>query len=156
LSRCVIDCGRLSRSLEAKPNDHAELLFIMRHLSIAAAILLPFICATGAAAQDAEKGENVFKACRACHQVGEGAKNGVGPVLNGIVGRKAGSIEGFNYSEANKEAGAGGLVWTEEKLFEYLEKPMVFMPKTKMAYAGLKDEGDRKDIIAFLKTQTAK
>ena len=129
---------------------------MMRYLPAALAILLPFVDATSAGAQDAEKGETVFKACRACHQVGEGAKNGVGPILNGIVGRKAGSIDGFNYSEANKEAGAGGLVWTEEKLFEYLEKPMVFMPKTKMAFVGVKDEGDRKDIIAFLKTQAAK
>jgi cytochrome c2 len=129
---------------------------MMRCLSTALTIALPFVYAAGAAAQDADKGESVFKACRACHQVGEGAKNGVGPVLNGIVGRKAGSIEGFNYSEANKEAGAGGLVWTEEKLFAYLEKPLVFMPKTKMAYAGLKDEVDRKDLIAYLKTLAAK
>jgi cytochrome c len=111
---------------------------------------------TAAAAQDAEKGEGVFKACKACHQAGEGAKNAVGPQLNGIVGRKAGTVEGYNYSEANKEAGAGGLVWTEEQLFKYLEKPLVFMPKTKMAYAGLKDEADRKDLIGYLKTLTAK
>jgi cytochrome c len=112
--------------------------------------------ATAAAAQDAEKGETVFKACRSCHQVGEGAKSGIGPTLNGIIGRKAGTVESFNYSAANLEAGAGGLVWTEEQLFKYLEKPLVFMPKTKMAYAGLKDEADRKDLIAYLKTLPAK
>lgn len=104
-----------------------------------------------AAAQNAENGEQVFRKCRACHQVGEGAKNAVGPQLNDIVGRPAGAVEGFNYSQANKEAGAGGLVWTEENLFKYLENPRAFMPKNKMAFAGLKDEADRKDVIAYLK-----
>lgn len=104
-----------------------------------------------AAAQDAEEGEKVFRKCRACHQVGENAKNAVGPVLNGIIGRPAGSIEGFNYSQANREAGKEGLVWTEEKLFEYLKDPRAFMPKNKMAFAGLKEEEDRKDVIAYLK-----
>ena len=127
----------------------------LRFVALASASL--GLASGGAAwAQDAANGEQVFKACRACHQVGDGAKNAVGPVLNGVVGRKAGTIEGFNYSEANKTAGAGGLVWTEDQLFNYLEKPMAFMPKTKMAYAGLKDEGDRKDLIAYLKTLTAK
>ena len=107
---------------------------------------------TCASAQSAENGEAVFKVCKACHQVGPSAKNAVGPVLNGIVDRKAGSIEGYNYSDANKEAGAGGLVWTEEKLVAYLEKPATFMPKTKMAFAGIKDEADRKDLVAYLKT----
>ncbi len=129
---------------------------MIRTFAAALTGLATLALATAAAAQDAEKGESVFRACRACHQVGEGAKNAVGPTLNGIVGRKAGSVEGFNYSEANKEAGAGGLVWTEEKLFEYLEKPAAFMPRNKMAYAGLKDAGDRKDIIAYLKSLAAK
>mgnify|MGYP005852993349 CR=1 FL=1 len=104
-----------------------------------------------AAAQDAENGEQVFRKCRACHQVGEGAKNTVGPQLNNVVGRPAGSVEGYNYSKANKEAGAGGLVWTEENLMKYLENPRAFMPKNKMAFAGLRDEQDRKDVIAYLK-----
>jgi cytochrome c len=128
----------------------------MKRLTLFALTAATWAIAAPASAQDAEKGEAVFKACRACHQVGEGAKNAVGPMLNGIVGRKAGAVEGFNYSEANKAAGAEGLVWTEEKLFAYLEKPQAFMPKNKMAYAGLKDEGDRRDIIAYLKTLAAK
>ena len=109
--------------------------------------------AGNAHAQDAEAGAEVFKKCRACHQVGADAKNLVGPVLNGIVGRKAGSIEGFNYSEANKEAGGKGLVWTEAELDKYLEAPAKYMPKNKMAFVGVKDEKDRKDVIAFLKAQ---
>jgi cytochrome c len=125
-------------------------------LSFTAALIGLVAAAGNAVAQNAEAGEGVFKVCKACHQVGEGAKNAVGPMLNGIVGRKAGTIEGFNYSEANKAAAAAGLIWTEEELFKYLEKPLTYMPKTKMAYAGMKDEQDRKDLIAYLKAQTAK
>ena len=102
-------------------------------------------------AQDAENGAEVFKRCRACHEVGDKAKNKVGPILNGIVGRKAGTIEGFNYSDANRKAGAEGWVWTEEKMMEYLLNPRAAMPGNKMAFAGLKDERDRKDLIAYLK-----
>ncbi len=112
-------------------------------------VLLPAL----APAQEgsAEAGADVFKKCRACHDVGPNAKNKVGPLLNGIIGRHAGTIEGFSYSEANKKAGASGLVWTEEVMFEYLEKPLSYMPGTKMAFAGLKDAQDRKDVIAYLK-----
>lgn len=104
-----------------------------------------------AGAQDAENGEDVFKKCRACHEVGPDAKNKVGPILNGIIGRKAGTIDGFSYSDANKKAGAEGWVWTEEKMMEYLLDPRKAMPGNKMAFAGLKDEQDRKDLIAYLK-----
>lgn len=112
-----------------------------------------FLLPAPATAQDgsAEAGADVFKKCRACHDVGPNAKNKVGPLLNGIIGRKAGTIEGFSYSEANKKAGAGGLVWTEQIMFEYLEKPLSYMPGTKMAFAGLRDAQDRKDVIAYLK-----
>lgn len=103
-------------------------------------------------AQDLENGQSLYRQCRACHQIGAGAKNLVGPQLTGIVGRKAGTVDGFNYSEANKSAGAKGLVWDEATLMKYLENPLQFMPGTKMAYAGLKDEADRKDVIAYLKS----
>ncbi len=103
-------------------------------------------------AQDVENGGNVFRLCRACHDVGPTAKNKVGPILNGIVGRKAGTIEGFNYSPANRKAGDAGWVWTEEKMSEYLLNPRAAMPGNKMAFAGIKDELDRKDLIAYLKT----
>src|SRR5437762_685697 len=123
-------------------------------LGIAAAAALG--AAGPAAAQEgkAEDGAEVFKKCRACHDVGPDAKNKVGPLLNDIVGRKAGTIEGFSYSEANKAAGAKGLTWTEDVLLKYLENPLSFMQGTKMAFAGLKDEQDRKDLIAFLKAHT--
>jgi cytochrome c len=105
---------------------------------------------------DPKEGAEVFKKCRACHDVGPDAKNKVGPVLNDIVGRKAGTIEGFSYSDANKAAGGKGLTWTEDVLFKYLENPLTFMPGTKMAFAGLKDPQDRKDLIAYLKQNTKK
>ena len=123
-------------------------------LSAATAAAL-FVAAPAVAQEgNAEDGAEVFKKCRACHDVGPEAKNKVGPSLNDIIGRKAGTIEGFAYSEANKSAGGKGLVWTEDVLFKYLENPLVFMPGTKMAFAGLKDPQDRKDVIAFLKKYT--
>src|SRR5262249_31235157 len=120
-----------------------------------AIVLLTLPALVGAAAaQDgnAQDGAEVFKKCRACHDVGPDAKNKVGPLLNGIIDRHAGTIEGFSYSEANKVAGAKGLAWNDETLFKYLENPLAFMPGTKMAFAGLKDAQDRKDLIAYLKT----
>jgi cytochrome c len=117
----------------------------------ALAALLAAVPAPAAAQQgNTEDGAEVFKKCRACHDVGPGAKNKVGPLLNGVIGRKAGTIEGFNYSQANKNAGEKGLVWTPDVLFEYLENPLTFMPGTKMAFAGLKAEQDRRDVVAYL------
>ena len=123
---------------------------------VSAATAAALIMAAPAVAQEgnAEDGAEVFKKCRACHDVGPEAKNKVGPSLNDLIGRKAGTIEGFTYSEANKSAGGKGLVWTEDVLSKYLENPLAFMPGTKMAFAGLKDPQDRKDIIAFLKKHT--
>ena len=102
-----------------------------------------------AMAQDAEAGKSVFGQCRACHAVGEGAKNGVGPQLNGLIGRKAGTVEGYNYSEANKNSGK---VWDEANFTTYIKDPKGQMPGTKMVYAGLKDETRIANLIAYLKT----
>ncbi|WP_072373417.1 cytochrome c family protein [Hyphomicrobium sp. NDB2Meth4] len=104
-----------------------------------------------AAAQDASKGEAVFKRCRACHAIGPDAKNKAGPALTGVVGRKAGAAPGFNYSDAMKEAGSKGIVWTEDNLSKYLETPDRFVPNNVMAFPGIKNEAERKDLIAFLK-----
>lgn len=97
-------------------------------------------------------GEAVFRKCSACHKVGEGAKSGVGPVLNGIVGHPAGAVEEFKYSEAMVQAVAGGLVWTPEALSAFIENPKTFLPKTKMAFAGLKKEEERLAVIAYLQS----
>ena len=106
---------------------------------------------SAALAEDVENGEQVFRQCRACHQVGDGAKNLVGPQLNGVVGRKASTVDGYAYSQASKDAAAKGLVWSEAELMKYLENPTTYMPGTKMAYAGLKDQDAREDVIAYLK-----
>lgn len=126
----------------------------MKSLVLTAALAAVAFAPGAAMAADgnAKEGEDIFKACRACHQVGPDAKNALGPVLNGIVGRKAGSVEGFNYSPANKTAGEGGWVWTEENLNKYLADPRGAMPGNRMAFAGLKDEQDRADVIAYLKS----
>ncbi len=99
-------------------------------------------------AQDAASGEKIFTQCRACHQVGEGAKNIVGPRLNGIFGRKAGTVEDYNYTDANKKS---GIIWDEATFSEYIKDPRAKIPGTKMAYAGLKNEARIKDLIAYLK-----
>jgi cytochrome c len=94
----------------------------------------------------AAAGKLVFAQCRTCHVTDAGV-NKTGPSLNGIIGRKSGSVAGFNYSPAN--AGSG-VVWTKEKLFQYLEKPQRVIPKTKMIFAGLPDAQKRADLIAYL------
>ena len=100
-----------------------------------------------ARAQDAAAGEKDFIVCRACHQIGPNAKIAIGPVLNGIMGRKAGTYPGYAYSDANKDS---GIVWTPEELNKYLESPQTVVPHTKMIFPGLKEEQKRKDVIAFL------
>ncbi|MHA7776748.1 c-type cytochrome [Roseibium sp. M-1] len=107
---------------------------------------LPFAASAG----DAAMGEKVFKKCAACHAVGDGARNKVGPELNGILGRTAGSLEDYKYSNAMVEAGNGGLVWDETSLTTYLTKPKDMIKGTKMAFAGLKKQEDLDNVIAYL------
>ena len=101
-----------------------------------------------ASAQDAALGEKVFLKCKACHQIGEGAKNAVGPVLNGVVGRKAGSYPDYSYSDANKNS---GITWDEATLKEYLKNPRVKVPGTKMIFPGLTKDDDISNVIGYLK-----
>jgi cytochrome c len=104
--------------------------------------------ATTVVAQDVTAGEKTFNVCRACHEIGDGAKNEVGPALNGVVGRKSGSYPGYNYSDANKNS---GLIWDEATLQEYLKNPKAKVPGTKMLFPGLKRDDDIVNVIAFLK-----
>ena len=110
--------------------------------------LLAIAGAGEASAQDAAAGEKVFGVCKACHQIGETAKNNVGPQLNGIVGRKSGTVPGYNYTAANKDS---GITWDEATFREYIKDPKAKIPGTKMIYAGLKDEQRTSDLLAFLK-----
>jgi len=98
----------------------------------------------------AAAGEKVFKKCAACHKVGDGAKHASGPMLNGVVGRAVGSAEGFKYSAAMTDAGAGGMVWDAATIDAYLTDPKGFIPKNKMSFAGLKKPEDRVAVIAYL------
>jgi cytochrome c len=123
----------------------------MNRTSAATALLMGWLTLSlGAQAQaaDAAAGEKVFAVCKACHQIGETAKNSVGPALNGVIGRKAGTVAGYNYSEANKNS---GLTWDEATFREYIKDPRAKVPGTKMTYAGVKDDAKIEDLIAFLK-----
>jgi cytochrome c len=103
--------------------------------------------ASSALAQDADAGKTSFNKCLACHAVGEGAKNKVGPVLNGLDGRKSGSIEGYSYSDANKNS---GITWNKDVFLEYIKDPKGKIPGTKMVFAGIKNEKEANDLWAYL------
>jgi cytochrome c len=118
----------------------------MKSIIVAAAALIATMGI--ASAQDAAKGEATFKkSCRACHAIGEGAKNLVGPAQNGLDGRKSGSVEGYAYSQANKDS---GITWNEATFVEYIKDPKGKIPGTKMVFAGIKDEAEAKDLWAYL------
>ena len=120
----------------------------MKLLSFSVAAVALVASMGAAAAQDAAAGEKVFAKCKVCHQIGEGAKNMVGPVLNGVVGRHAGTYPGYHYSDANKNS---GITWDEATLKEYLKDPKAKVPGTKMVFPGLKSDEDIANVIAYLK-----
>jgi cytochrome c len=98
-------------------------------------------------AQDAAAGKASFNKCLACHAVGEGAKNKVGPILNGLDGRKSGTVEGYSYTDANKNS---GITWNKEQFLDYIRDPKAKIPGTKMVFAGIKKENEAADLWAFL------
>ena len=114
--------------------------------------LAPLMAAAEDMAGDAAKGEKVFRKCQACHEVGEDAKAKTGPVLNGVIGRTAGTWDDYKYSDEMKAAGAEGLVWDQESLAAFLEKPRDYVKGTKMTFAGLRKDSERADVIAYLAT----
>lgn len=138
-------------------------------LTVLASFAAMALSGAEAIAQDAAKGEQVFKQCMTCHRIGPDAKNLVGPALTGIIGRQSGTAPGFAYSPLNKAAGEAGLVWTDELVMQYLPDPNAFMKKfltdkgkadlatgsTKMAFK-LANEQQRKDVIAYLNTFSEK
>lgn len=107
-----------------------------------------------AAAQDAAAGQRVFNQCRACHTVEQGGRNGVGPNLWHMFGRRAGSVDGFRYSAAMRQRGEGGLAWDEATLRAYLAEPRAVVPGGSMSYAGLRNEQQMNDLIAYLRQAT--
>jgi cytochrome c len=120
----------------------------MKTSSLSALVVVTSLAtATGALAQDAAAGKTLFNKCLACHAVGENAKNKVGPALNGLEGRKSGTVEGYSYSEANKNS---GITWNKEVFLEYIRDPKAKIPGTKMIFAGIKNETEAGNLWAFL------
>ena len=111
-------------------------------------VVTSLTAATGALAQDAAAGKSSFNKCLACHAIGEGAKNKVGPELNGLDGRKSGTAEGYSYSDANKNS---GITWNEQSFEDYIKDPRVKVPNTKMIFPGIKNEKEAGDLWAYLK-----
>lgn len=125
---------------------------MVRGLILAALMLAPPMLVPGmAVAQDAAAGQRVFNQCRACHTVEQGGRNGVGPNLHGIIGRKAGAIEGFRYSAALRAKAEGGLVWDEATLRAYIANPKEVVPVGSMSFVGLRNEQQLNDLLAYLK-----
>ena len=120
----------------------------MKILTLTAlAAMASFATASAAMAQDMAAGETSFKKCIACHSIGEGAKNKVGPVLNGLDGRHSGTVEGYSYSDANKNS---GIIWNKEMFLEYIKDPRAKIPGTKMVFPGIKNEKEAGDLWAYL------
>ena len=110
-------------------------------------VITSLAAASGARAQDAAAGKTSFNKCLACHAIGDSAKNKVGPELNGLEGRKSGSVAGYNYSDANKNS---GITWSKETFLEYIRDPKAKIPATKMVFAGIKNENEANNLWAFL------
>ncbi|MGJ0505743.1 MAG: cytochrome c-554 [Methylocystis sp.] len=121
-------------------------------LTFAASVAFAASAGQAFAAGDAAAGEKVFAKCKACHQVGEGAKNAVAPELNGLNGRKAGSVEGYNYSEPMKTS---GITWDEASFKEFIKNPKAKVPGTKMIFQGLASDGDQENVWAYLSQYNA-
>jgi cytochrome c len=125
----------------------------MRQLTMALAAALALAPLGVAQAQDAAAGQRVFNTCRACHTINEGGRAGVGPNLWGIVGRPAGAFAGFRYSANMRTLAEGGLVWTEENLRRYVANPKDLVPQGSMSFAGVRNEQQLNDLMAYLAAQ---
>ena len=120
----------------------------MRNPNLSALIVIAStVAASGAQAQDVAAGKTSFNKCMACHAIGEGAKNRVGPELNGLDGRKAGTAPDYSYSDANKNS---GITWNKDQFLEYIKDPKAKIPGTKMAFAGIKNEKEANDLWAYI------
>lgn len=120
----------------------------MKKLTLTAmAAITSMAAASPVLAQDAAAGKTSFNKCMACHAIGEGAKNKVGPELNGLDGRKSGTAAGYSYSNANKDS---GITWNKDQFLDYIKDPKAKIPGTKMIFAGIKNEKEAGDLWAYL------
>jgi cytochrome c len=137
-------CHKKSASLTLGRNKEHH----MKTSTLSALVVVTSLtAASGALAQDGAAGKTSFNKCLACHAIGEGAKNKVGPVLNGLDGRKSGTVEGYSYSDANKNS---GITWNKDVFLEYIKEPKAKIPGTKMVFAGIKNEKEANDLWAYV------
>src|SRR6202140_5031893 len=146
VSRLVHRAPPMQQPRRKPLRTHEELP--MKNLTLSVLVVIASSAtATAALAQDVAAGKTSFNKCMACHAIGEGAKNKVGPELNGIDGRKSGTAEGYSYSDANKNS---GITWNEAQFKEYIRDPKAKIPGTKMAFAGIKNDKEVNDLWAFI------
>ncbi len=140
-----------TKPLSARKHSLAVIAMVM---AMAFAIVSGDV-ALGADLGDTEKGAKLWGKCKSCHMVGVNARNRNGPLLNEVFGRAAASVEGFRYSKAMRRAGADGLIWTPDALDRYIENPKSLVTGTRMAFRGMSDETQRRDLLAFLRQYSA-
>jgi cytochrome c len=140
---------RQSRMRQMSPESQQREEPSMKKITLRALLIVAATTAVSSAAlaQDVAAGKSSFNKCLACHSIGEGAKNKVGPELNGLDGRKSGTAEGYSYSDANKNS---GITWSEAQFKDYIKDPKLKIPGTKMAFAGIKKETEVNDLWAFI------
>jgi cytochrome c len=133
------------RAVEPTPEQQEH---PMKKLTLSALVIVASSAAASAAfAQDVAAGKTSFNKCLACHAIGEGAKNKVGPELNGLNGRKSGTAADYSYSDSNKNS---GITWNEAEFKDYIKDPKAKIPGTKMIFAGVKNENEANDLWAFI------
>jgi len=146
LSSASALCHNGGGTVAPSPETHEE--HTMKKLTLSALVVIASSAfASAVLAQDAAAGKTSFNKCLACHAIGEGAKNKVGPELNGLDGRKSGTAEGYSYSEGNKNS---GITWNKDAFLDYIKDPKAKIPNTKMVFAGIKNEKEAADLWAFL------
>jgi len=148
LSTATRPCDKQIAEHPATEPQETDQEHSMKQLTLSTLIVIASAAASSAAlAQDVAAGKTSFNKCLACHAIGEGAKNKVGPELNGLKGRKSGTAEGYSYTEANKNS---GITWDEATFKDYIKDPKAKIPGTKMVFAGIKNEQEASDLWAFL------
>jgi cytochrome c len=139
-------CNNGGGAVVPSPETHQE--HPMKKLILSALVVIASsVAATAALAQDAAAGKTSFNKCMACHSIGEGARNKVGPELNGLDGRKSGTAADYSYSDANKNS---GITWNKDQFLDYIKDPKAKIPGTKMVFAGIKNEKDANDLWAYI------
>ena len=151
-ARCTVSTGRStsSRPLRWLRSGRAGRA-ATAGFGLLAAVLALLLPGPVASSEDAARGKGLYAECKRCHQVGSGAEHRIGPHLNDVFGRAAGSLAGFRYSPAMQSAGSEGLVWTEATLDAFLADPHALVPRSRMSFSGMTQRGDREDLLAWLR-----